>query len=720
MAQAFVKENLAPEELSPNQLLIGSNDKKNKENITIIWFDLRIGSDEDTETVEERIRSINDFVIFITDLDECVKYIKSVEKEKIFLITSEAKTTEILAQISSLPQIDSVFIFGRKTDQYEQLLSKCSKITGIYAQIDDLWQSIKEQVNFVNRQIQAFSFFDRREKSTKDLSKESSEFLWFQLFHYAVTRMPRNQRAKEEMVHICKYYYRRNEKETQFIEEFEKEYQPKDAIFWYTKQCFVYKLINKALRTEDIGFLYVFRFYIGDLFESLRQEHEKILSSEENILHVYRGMKLDKVEFERLKENQGKLISTNGYLSTSRKKPVAINFATEPTNRLNIVCVLFHIQCDVKEIDKSIVFADIAEYSEFPKEAEVLFDLNACFLIESITEHDSLQIIKMKLSNEGQKITKHYLEMVQKQAEKLSVSILFGRLLLNLGKYNNSLRYFEQLLKDSQDEDRAWLEFYIGRAYQGKGELDKARQYYELAYNLMKKSDPPRILDCSDPLSKIGDILHERKDLDEALKYYQRALEIREKFDASCLIDIAANLGNIGLVLDEKQKNDEALNYYQRALKMYQEFYTFDHNDIAKTLTRIGGILYRQVKYDEALDYYQQSLKIYENLYPSGHKKKAENLNYIAAIFCQKRNYDQAIDYHEQALTFYAEFYKCDHIEVARNLNNIGACYENQTNRMKALDYYQRSLAMYEKLLPVDHRSRKLAEMNIRRVTEQN
>ncbi|CAF2242730.1 unnamed protein product [Rotaria magnacalcarata] len=176
------------------QLLIGLNDKKNKESITIIWFDPRIGSDDDIEAAKERIRSMNDFVIFTTDLDECVKYIKLVETEKIFLIASE-----ILAQTSSLPQIDSIFIFSRKTDQYEQLLSKCSKITGVYAQFDDLRQSIKEQVNFANRQIPAFSFFDQREKSTKDLSKESSEFLWFQLFHYAVTRMPRNQRAKEEI-----------------------------------------------------------------------------------------------------------------------------------------------------------------------------------------------------------------------------------------------------------------------------------------------------------------------------------------------------------------------------------------------------------------------------------------------------------------------------------------------------------------------------------------
>ncbi|CAF2131300.1 unnamed protein product [Rotaria magnacalcarata] len=308
---------------------------------------------------------------------------------------------------------------------------------------------------------------------------------------------------------------------------------------------------------------------MGDIFESLRHEHEKILSPEDNIPHVYRGMKLENEEFERLKENQGKFISTNGYLSTSRNKPINRSKPNVPSkghfenlnktrnngvyiiffifvdsndlvdhkkrvdtnliypisddkafrllrvNRSIIVCVLFHIQCDIKEIDKSIVFADIAEYS------------------------------------------------------------------------------------------RAWIEFHIGRAYQGKGEFDKARKYYELACNLMNNSTSPRILDYSDPLNRIDDILHERNELDDVLKYYQRALEIREKLDGFCLIDIAADLGNIGLVLDEKQKSNEALNYYQRALKMYQKFDTFGHNDTAKTLTRIGDILYQQTKCGEALDYHE-------------------------------------------------------------------------------------------------------------------
>jgi hypothetical protein len=127
------------------------------------------------------------------------------------------------------------------------------------------------------------------------------------------------------------------------IDQFEREYRPEDAIRWYSKQSFVYKLINKALRNEDIDLLYTFRFFIGDLSQSLNHEHVQLFSSKEEILIVYRGAKLDKEEFDKLKENQGKLISTNGYLSTSRSKSRAFAFANKRTKRTDVISVLFQI-----------------------------------------------------------------------------------------------------------------------------------------------------------------------------------------------------------------------------------------------------------------------------------------------------------------------------------------------------------------------------------------
>ena len=44
-------------------------------------------------------------------------------------------------------------------------------------------------------------------------------------------------------------------------------------------------------------------------------------------------------------------------------------------------------------------------FNEHSNEEEVLFNLNACFQIKSIKEEESIQIIRMNLSNEEQKIT---------------------------------------------------------------------------------------------------------------------------------------------------------------------------------------------------------------------------------------------------------------------------------------------------------------------------
>jgi len=66
--------------------------------------------------------------------------------------------------------------------------------------------------------------------------------------------------SKQEIIDKCYSYYRRNQKEMENIAEFERDYTPDQAIKWYTRDSFIYKLINKALRTEDIDVWYI---YIG-------------------------------------------------------------------------------------------------------------------------------------------------------------------------------------------------------------------------------------------------------------------------------------------------------------------------------------------------------------------------------------------------------------------------------------------------------------------------
>ena len=69
-------------------------------------------------------------------------------------------------------------------------------------------------------------------------------------------------------------------------------------------------------------------------------------------------MKLDKEEFVRLKEDEGKLISTNDYLSANRLRESALRFEMKRSKRTNITPVLSVIECYVKDFRMSVILID--------------------------------------------------------------------------------------------------------------------------------------------------------------------------------------------------------------------------------------------------------------------------------------------------------------------------------------------------------------------------
>jgi hypothetical protein len=83
--------------------------------------------------------------------------------------------------------------------------------------------------------------YNKKEKSTRDLSKEAGSFLFFQLFKNVLQNMPKTAEAKKTMVTTVRNYYRGNLTELANIEDFDKNYKSIDAIPWYTKETFVYK-----------------------------------------------------------------------------------------------------------------------------------------------------------------------------------------------------------------------------------------------------------------------------------------------------------------------------------------------------------------------------------------------------------------------------------------------------------------------------------------------
>ncbi len=200
------------------------------EDVTILWFDQymdEVDNAKDVETTKTSLREINDYVLFFSKPDPCIDYIKSVSKDKIFLITTGSYATQYLDKIHHLQQIDSVFIFCVYRGKYLPLKEKYSKIVDVFTEQKDLVESLTYNIDLVTKQATAFGLFDGRQRSTRYLTRESASFLWFQLLTDVLKNIAladKKNTGIDEMLAHCQCYYRGNRVESNNIDEFKKKY----------------------------------------------------------------------------------------------------------------------------------------------------------------------------------------------------------------------------------------------------------------------------------------------------------------------------------------------------------------------------------------------------------------------------------------------------------------------------------------------------------------
>ncbi|CAF1399039.1 unnamed protein product, partial [Rotaria sordida] len=130
------------------------------------------------------------------------------------------------------------------------------------------------------------------------------------------------------MIDYCRLQYEGNQYQVGMIDEFERDYDLHSPIWWYTRDGFIHKMLNKALFQQDIDTMYAMRVFIKDLHWQLVQlSNQNPLREKNEILTLYRGQKMRRNHFEDIKTNLRGLISFYNFLSTSGDREVALLFA---------------------------------------------------------------------------------------------------------------------------------------------------------------------------------------------------------------------------------------------------------------------------------------------------------------------------------------------------------------------------------------------------------
>ncbi|CAF1152950.1 unnamed protein product [Didymodactylos carnosus] len=362
----------------------------NLESYVLLWLDGDINKTHDNIETLKELRQVINYIQTFDDIEQCESYIREIQNEKVLLIVSGSIGRRITSRIHDLTQFSGFYVYCQDKASNEKWAKSYSKVKGVFTRRDELVSQIA--VDQATRSkvddITSVSVFTRddNENAENSLESRNASFMWFQLFVEVLLRMYHKSSARNELISLCKKSYVGNKSEQTLIDEFERQYKPDKAIWWYTHESCLYRILNKALRVQDFHTIFALRSFITDIAKQLKKENERFIRTSNKscpIIKVYHGQGIDIDELNLMKSNIGEFISMNCFLSTSKNRATALRFARQFDMTKELGRILFEIDIDTRLLTKA--FADITHLSYYKGEDEVLIMLGAMFRIEKIS-----------------------------------------------------------------------------------------------------------------------------------------------------------------------------------------------------------------------------------------------------------------------------------------------------------------------------------------------
>ena len=329
-------------------------------------------------TEEKRIESFN-------KVDDCCSFIDSHSNNDIFLVISGTLGKLYASELVGKRQIIGIYVYCMNRNEHIEWSKDIEKIRLTVSDINQLFNQLYYDI----KQLGTRWPFDQR--SFQKASMPTSQ--WFHLFLLIICHPSTDvKNSNKEMFDECRKYYENHSKMLRAIRIFEDKYRPESAIHEYTKDSFVYRIINHALRTQNIPIIRKFRPFIRDLHQQLYNEYVTSLRLKKQPIHVvYRGqtMALNEIEYLRtVCSSRNPVITLPAFGSTSLDPDIAFKFASPERDRLPCVFEIIipdeYHQEQIHKVEYEQVFAKISSFSAIKNEKEVLFSLATHFCVKYV------------------------------------------------------------------------------------------------------------------------------------------------------------------------------------------------------------------------------------------------------------------------------------------------------------------------------------------------
>ena len=528
-------------------------------------------------TIAQFRDAINNVDIF-TDGEECIQFLNKMSIEKACMIISGSLGQEIVPRVHNLLQVEAIFIFCSNKKYHEGWSKDWSKVKGVFTEMKPLCEALKPVAQQCDENAMSITIMGNDDSPMKNpVNRLDPAFMYTQIIKEIFLTIDFEQQHFDQFIQYCRKAFDGNEKQLKYVEEIAKQYEQHPPIWWYTRDTFLYAMLNRVLRVMDVDVMIEMGFFIADLHRHIEQLHQRQFGGDDanQRLTVYRGQGMANDAFQKMATNMGGLISFNGFLSTSRKHSTSLRFAEQALKNADLVGVLFVMDIDPKV--SSAPFASVADVGYYgDEEQEVLFSMHTVFRIGQVTsigENNRLVQVQLTLASDKDNDLCDLISYIRKQTFPDSIEwYRLGTILRLMGEDAKSQKLFERILEHEPQEIRqAPMYSQLGLIKAKLGEYEEAIIYHKKSIEIEVKQIPPKGLNLAMYYNNIGLVYSDMGNYSQALRSYEEALGIQQQSLPPTHPALAASYNNIANVYS-KMRN------YSKALLLMKKHWKYSNN----------------------------------------------------------------------------------------------------------------------------------------------
>jgi eukaryotic-like serine/threonine-protein kinase len=258
---------------------------------------------------------------------------------------------------------------------------------------------------------------------------------------------------------------------------------------------------------------------------------------------------------------------------------------------------------------------------------------------------------------------------------------------------------------EKQPEVEAAIRDTIGQTYDDLGLYPEARQQFERALDLERRTLGPNDPRTLRTLTQLGGVASDQSKYPEAEALLTQAVEGQRRVLGPEHRDTLDSMNSLAAVYFKEGKYAQAEASYTQILEVERRVLGPDDIALVRPMNNLALVYDAQGKYAQAETLHGQNLELERRVLGPDHPYTLMTMNNLANLYYAESKYKPAEELHSQATEIYRRVLGPEHPETLRSMANLANVYVGEGKLAEAETLDDQVLELRRRVLGPDHQS---------------